>query len=1192
MGILVSARLGVAAIWVGSSSGGRDLFGQFVDVFNDVSKTTPEQKRAAVNVNAITRTLRKEYVRGVLHQEIGYFDSHHPGSVATSISNNADLVHNGLSERLGIAIQAISMLVSSFIIAFTKNWRLTLVTSTSLPVLAVATAATIKLDSGLESKILAIQTEAGTLAEEVLGSIPTIIAYDAGKKMVSKYASYLERAKTYSKKRGPTLGAQYCLDYFVLLSAYALAFWYGVTLVNRGRIASGGTVATVLLCINQGTTALMTLAPSIEEITKAASAARGLLILAKRKSGIDPSSTAGKTITQFLGDIELRKVTFAYPLRPNMKVLDSVDAHFPRGKSTAIVGASGCGKSTIVSLIQRWYDYQTGDLTFDGVSIRHLNLQWLRSQIGLVQQEPTLFNDTIRQNVAYGLRSTSATPMSTEEQQLQIQAACKQANIHDFIESLPQGYDTVVGERGGLISGGQKQRIAIARCIISDPRIMLLDEATAALDPTSEAIIQATLDTVAKNRTTIIIAHKLSTVRKADNILVMQNGKIVEQGPYSALIEKNGIFAGLAAKQTLSMDGAGENIEKVDAIEDCSQERIVVEKTLAEVPSVNEKVFAPSLSSGSDQEESQPHMWQSLQKMMAGHRGLRVWSVVGILTCLAAGAVYPVQAFLFAKMITVFQLEGAQLQSRANFWASMFFVLAVSTLVSYAALGYSFTIAASTIVRYYQASYFSSMLRQDMAWFQEQENPSTVLTSRLATDVQQLNGLFSVTLGFILIVIVDLISSMALSIAIGWKLALVSLFGCLPPIIMAGAGRMKLESYHRARNLLFYEESVRYASEAVGAIKTVASLSLENEVYQRYKRRLSIPVHRSYKNTLFSMILYALADSIYLLAMGLAFWYGGTLVSKGEYSSQQFFIVFTAIISGGQAAGIFFGYTNNITKARSAANRILALQDRKAIINDSAGAPWPDDNAKDSHMIVFDNVSFSYGSRHSAILRSIDLSIRRGQTVALVGSSGSGKSTMIALLERFFDVTGGAIRIQGHVIQNLDVRSYRSKVALVSQETNLYQGTVYENLTLGAAEDVSEVCVIEACKNANIHDYITSLPEGYHTQCGVRGKTFSGGQRQRIAIARALVRDPAILLLDEATSALDSDSERSVQEALKKAAAGRTTVAVAHRLSTVKDSDVIFVLANGQVTEQGDHEALIRYRGIYFAMCQAQGLNS
>jgi ATP-binding cassette, subfamily B (MDR/TAP), member 1 len=969
--------------------------------------------------------------------------------------------------------------------------------------------------------------------------------------------------------------------------AYALAFWYGIRLLLKGEVTSSGTIVTVLFSVLIGTSAITMIAPSIGDFAKAAGAATKIFAVLDRKLNIDPLSSKGETPDPGPGTLVMTDVSFAYPARPSVKVLDSVSLNFEAGKVSAIVGASGSGKSTIVALLERWYDPVDGQIVFDGHEIKTLNVRWLRSQIGYVQQEPVLFNDTVYSNVVHGLFGTSMDDLPENEKRKLVQAACVEANADSFIQELPQGYDTNVGERGGLVSGGQKQRIAIARSIVANPRILLLDEATSALDPKAEEIVQAALDRVAKSRTTIMIAHKLSTVQKADKIIVMTQGKVIEQGTHSSLIAGNGPYASLVHAQNLHAADEDVSPEETEAIGGTPRN----EKRL-------EHVLTPIKSIGSTDEPEDVSRKFSLARclwiILYEHRRLWPYFLCGTLASVGGGAVFPLQAFIFSRIVTVFQLPEDQLQSNGNFWALIFFILALGVLISYASIGLFFTIAAFLASKVYRSEYFGAMLRQDAGFFDVEDHSAGAMTSKLSTDPQKLQDLISSNMGLILIVIVNLISSCALAIAVGWKLALVAIFGCIPPLFFAGFMRMRLEMSAQDRSAKPYRESARFVSEAVSAIRTVSSLTLEAKVLARYADRLDTSVKKSYKHTLVTMILFGLSDSLDLAAVALAFWWGARLLSQGEYSTQAFFIVFTAVIFGGQAAGFLFGFTLNTTKAHSAANQIIHLRNSQPPINSSTGIT-PDLSSIGGEFIRFKNVRFSYPSRPSIpVLRGLNLSINRGQSVGVVGASGCGKTTLIALLERFYDINSGSLEVAGHELRDLDVHAYRSRVGMVSQETTIYQGSIRENVLLGlseADEKVDQERVVNACKAANIHEFILSLPEGYDTDAGSHGLALSGGQRQRLAIARALIRDPEILLFDEATSALDTQSERVVQEALIQAGQGRTVVSVAHRLSTIRHCDCIFVVEQGKVVERGSHEDLIRSRGIYAEMVKGQSLD-
>jgi ATP-binding cassette subfamily B (MDR/TAP) protein 1 len=500
---------------------------------------------------------------------------------------------------------------------------------------------------------------------------------------------------------------------------------------------------------------------------------------------------------------------------------------------------------------------------------------------------------------------------------------------------------------------------------------------------------------------------------------------------------------------------------------------------------------------------------------------------------------------------------------------------------------------------------FRVMLHQDISFFDEPENTTGALTATLSAETKQLAGISGVTLGTLLIVSVNLVASLGIALIMGWKLALVCI-SAVPVLLLCGFIRVWMLDKFQRRAKAAYQQSASSACEAASAIRTVASLTMEGEVLQSYETQLQHQLKRDILPIVKSSLLYASSQALPFLCMALGFWYGGSLLGHGEYSLFQFYVCFSEVIFGAQAAGTVFSHAPDMGKAKHAAREFKRLFSGETMQSKSATQrqkPQPDMRG----LIEFRDVSFRYPSRlDQPILRRLNLTVKPGQFVALVGASGSGKSTIISLLERFYNPMTGEIYIDGRNIATWDLTSYRSHLALVSQEPALFQGTIRENILLGSTRPyTSETDLVNACKDANIYDFIISLPyvpspnscamlthprQGFETIVGTKGGMLSGGQKQRIAIARALIRDPRILLLDEATSALDSESEKVVQAALDAAAQGRTTIAVAHRLSTIQRADVIYVLDQGEVVESGTHNDLLRKRGRYFELVNLQNL--
>jgi ATP-binding cassette subfamily B (MDR/TAP) protein 1 len=930
-------------------------------------------------------------------------------------------------------------------------------------------------------------------------------------------------------------------------------------------------------------------APVIQTLTQASSAASQLLPIIDRRSKLDPLGSSGKQPSPFYGGFEIHNLNFAYPSRPSARILYDFSLSIPASKTTALVGPSGCGKSTLIGLLERWYEPDSGEILIDGHNISDCNVKWLRSSIRLVQQEPVLFRGTVYENVARGFLDHQRN-LPKEEQKSLVEDACKSSYAHEFINDLPNGYNTEVGENAGMLSGGQRQRLAIARSIISDPKVLLLDEATSALDPEAEKIVQEALDNVSKGRTTLVIAHKLATVQKADNIVVISYGRIVEQGAHHELVSNDGLYASLVHAQNLGEGGEDEHDTGTPQLKERDSEDLgKISTSKKPVPIASATILdtdTKKLSRGT----MGYSLLRCLKIMLAEQKSLYIYYAVSSIACLVGGATYPAQAILFSRLFLVFQLKGTEARSQANFYALMFFVIALGNLLAYFVMGWIANTVSQTVTRRYRAEMYENILQQDMDFFDRPENASGALASKLSVIPEQLQELMSFNMLLISIVIINIIASSAVAIAFGWKLGLVIVFGGLPPLLLSAYVRARLDQRLERRIGERFYESASLATEAIAAIKTVSSLTLEPSFFDEFNELASDIVNKTILSTLFTLFWFSLAQSMEFLLMALGFWYGAQLIADGEYTAQQFFTIFLSVIFGGQAAATFVSYSNTFTKATSAANYILWLRNQQPKISE-ADSNYTVKPSYDGDLALT-GVSFQYnqsGSRN--ILNSVSMKILPGQMVAIVGASGCGKSTVISLLERFYDPTSGHITLTDIDISKLSPRLYRSHISLVSQEPILFQGTLRHNIILGLEHEPSNEEIYDACRQANILEFIDSLPEGFSTQCGSRGGQFSGGQRQRITIARALIRNPRLLLLDEATSALDTTSEKVVQEALMDAGNGRIMVAVAHRLSTIRDADWIFVMGGGRIVESGTHRELLRKRGVYYAMCKAQGLD-
>ena len=1155
----------------------------------------------------ISAKIREHYLASILRQNIGYFDKLGAGEITTRITADTNLVQDGISEKVGLTLTATATFITAYVIAFVKFWKLALILTSSIVAITLTMGSLGGLITKYNKKSLAAYAEGGTVAEEVISSIRNATAFGTQDKLAKEYDVHLTEAEKSAFKMKAALGSMLGFLMCYVYLNYALSFWQGSRYLVAGEMTLS-EVLTILLSIMIGAFSLGNVAPNIQAFTTAVAAASKIFSTIDRVSPLDPKSDDGLKLKDTDGALELRNIRHIYPSRPEVVVMEDVNLVVPAGKTTALVGASGSGKSTIVGLVERFYDPVGGEVLLDGHNVQSLNLRWLRQQVSLVSQEPTLFATTIFENIRHGLIGTEFEIKSSEESREMVEHAAKMANAHDFILQLPEGYQTNVGERGFLMSGGQKQRIAIARAIVSDPKILLLDEATSALDTKSEGVVQAALDKAAKGRTTIVIAHRLSTIKHADNIVVMTQGRIVEQGKHDALLERQGAYYNLVTAQKIAQETEQKREEEMPFLDEKDANLLAKTPTnekgnaFEEDPADLElgrtktgKSASSKMLEGKSKEKSAKYSLFTLMRLVASFNKKEwYWMLLGLINAILAGAANPVQAVFFAKSISALALPPPlypELRSRINFWSWMYFMLAIEQLITFGIQGISFAYCSERLVHRSRDRSFRAMLRQDIAFFDKDTNTAGALTSFLSTETTHLAGMSGVTLGTILQVLTTLILAFVISIAIGWKLALVCI-ATVPIVLACGFFRFWMLARFQGRAKVAYEKSASYACESTSAIRTVASLTREDDVWQHYHDQLVNQQRESLISILRSSSLYAASQSFMFLCIALGFWYGATLIGSGEYSMFQFFVCFSAVIFGAQSAGTIFSFAPDMGKAKHAASEMKTLFDRKPDIDtwSSEGQDVPSMEGS----IEFRDVHFRYPTRpEQPVLRGLDLTVKPGQYVALVGASGCGKSTSIALLERFYDPLVGGVYVDGKEISSLNLNSYRNYLALVSQEPTLYQGTIRENILLGAdkkPEDVPEGAVEQACKDANIYDFILSLPDGFNTVVGTKGSMLSGGQKQRVAIARALLRDPKILLLDEATSALDSESEKVVQAALDAAAKGRTTIAVAHRLSTIQKADIIYVIDQGRIVESGTHNELMRKKGRYFELVNLQSL--
>lgn len=937
------------------------------------------------------------------------------------------------------------------------------------------------------------------------------------------------------------------------------------------------------------------------------------------------------------------------------------------GETVALVGESGCGKSTIAKLCQRFYDPNEGSISLDGTDLRDINLTDLRSCIGVVSQEPLLFDTTIEANIRFGKSDASFED---------IVVAAQAANAHDFIMSFPDGYQTMVGARGGKLSGGQKQRVAIARAVLRKAPIMILDEATSALDNKSEMLVQQALDKLiqdgdgyaaTKKRTIIVIAHRLSTVRNADKIVVLGSPEgtstavtgsvILEQGSHDELMNlEKGFYRALVGtgqgssglvddtKDKFSVDYDGtSSANEAKLMRDRVDAAAEKNESNTDTESVRDEEKKGGLGAFFAKKDDKEAKKAAEEKKRLAKNKARVWTytkpefcwiVFGASASIIKGMIFPVLSIVFTRMIVVwYDSDTDYMVSRSLQYSFFFYGLALLSFITEAIQKSTFEMIGERLTKRLRADLFRSILRQDVAWFEDEPNAIGVLASRLSTDVKHVRLVAGQSVASTLECASSLTTGFIIAAFASWEMFLIML-AMVPALGTAEALQFTAMKSSEGAIRDQLSKSTDKLHETVTGIREVQSFMLQQIVIKDIEKRIDETISpASKKSSVIKGVMMGMIQLIQFLVYAFAFWFGGQMIESRRITFEDFNQALWAMAFAASGLGQAALFAGDLGKASAAVSAIFGTLDNVSAID---SAPWENNGVADlkkSKPIVRElpnnrlqegkielvKVNFAYPTRKTAkVFDQIDLQIPAGKVVALVGSSGSGKSTVVQLLERFYDpisykegVDGddlvqvvvdsgklakddGIVQVDNKDIRSEDIRWLRSNMGYVGQEPVLFNDTVYNNIALGRDNCTKEE-VIAAAKHANAYDFIMSLEHGFDTMVGVGGGKISGGQKQRVAIARAVLRDAPILILDEATSALDNESEKIVQASLDKlvreSGGRRTTIIIAHRLSTIRTADCICVLENNgdgsRVVEMGSHDELIALGQKYKALVSA-----
>ncbi|MCU1459586.1 MAG: transporter ATP-binding protein [Actinomycetia bacterium] len=930
-------------------------------------------------------------------------------------------------------------------------------------------------------------------------------------------------------------------------------------------------------------------------------------------------------MTDVTGAIDFDHVTYGY-LRSEPVLVD-FELHIEPGETVALVGASGSGKSTVSLLLPRFYDVQEGALRIDGVDVRDVTLESLRHDIGVVFEDSFLFSDSVRSNIAYG------RPDATDAE---VERAARAAGAHTFITHLPQGYDTTVGERGLTLSGGQRQRVAIARALITDPSILILDDATSSVDARTEEQIHHTLREIMQGRTTILIAHRRSTLQLAERIVLVDEGRVLDQGTHDELIERSHLYRELLAGPEADLDVEAETDLDVE-VEAGALEPVGARSPVAQVPT-------PELWRHEDAGDGPRAFLQTATVNVragggggggGGGRGMGGGGPMGGVALAATPALLaavdklpPADAepridvaaesvedskftlrrflrpyhrplglgLLLVAVDTLLTLAGPFLvragldqgvakQSTTALWIASGAFLAVTLLDwidTWAYMRFTGT-TAERLLFALRIRIFSHLQRLSVDFY-DREMAGRVMT-RMTTDVEALSALLQNGMIQALVSVLSFFGVLVALTFLSWPLML-AVSVVIPPLLVATVWfrRRSDRAYGRARESIA-TVNANFQENLSGVRVTQAYTREDRNIGSFRKDAREYLGHRLDAQRLVAiyfplvLLLAALSDAIVLGA-------GSQLVANKTVAVGTiiaFLLYLDQFFSPIQQLSQVFDTWQQARASMAKINELMAIRSGTPAPADPVALPAP------TGAIRFEGVHFRYPTATDEALRGVDLDISPGQTVALVGETGAGKSTIVKLVARFYDVTGGRVLIDGVPVDQLDLGVYRRRLGYVPQEPFLFSGTIRDNIAYGRPE-ATDAEVELASRAVGAHEFVARLPGGYLHPVTERGRSLSSGQRQLICLARALIVDPAILLLDEATANLDLATEARVQRAMNTISAGRTTLVIAHRLQTARAADRIVVIDDGRIVEQGSHDELLERDGRYAQLWNATPL--